>query len=137
MSAPDMKALSPAPRRITTRTAASSRNSVSARPNPSHISIDMALRFSGLLKVTMPTPSMTFWRILPSAKDFWSVVGMSSMNQALGRGDGIIGNEALLDGAIKDVQKARADDREISIRCWPSAHFPKFASEVAAISCEL
>src|SRR5579864_6518410 len=103
MSAPDIKALSPAPVRITTRTLSSSRNSISAVPNPSHISIDMALRFSGLLKVMMPTPSATLVRILPSAKDFWLVEGTSSMDQALGRER--CRNEALLDGAIKDVQK--------------------------------
>src|SRR4029077_2705978 len=57
-------------------------SSVSAWPNPSHMSSDMALRFSGLLKVTMPTPSATPLRILPSAKDFSSLLGTSSIGEA-------------------------------------------------------
>src|SRR5512143_2577451 len=69
MSAPDTKALPPAPVSTTTRTSGSSRNSVSARPNPSHISSDMALRLSGLLKVITPTPPAEDLRILPSAND--------------------------------------------------------------------
>src|SRR3954447_11222140 len=67
MSAPDTKALPPPPRRITTRTVASSRKAVSASPNPSHISSDIALRLSGLLKVITPTPLAVCLRILPSA----------------------------------------------------------------------
>ena len=57
ISAPETNALSPAPTMITTRTSGSSRNSTNALPSPSHISSDMALRFSGLLKVMTPTPS--------------------------------------------------------------------------------
>ena len=67
ISAPETNALSPAPTMITTRTSGLSRSSISALPSPSHISSDMALRFSGLLKVMMPTPSVTLCRILPSA----------------------------------------------------------------------
>src|SRR3981189_1654537 len=67
ISAPETNALSPAPTMITTRTLGSSRNSTSALPSPSHMSSDMALRFSGLLKVMMPTPSAMLCRILPSA----------------------------------------------------------------------
>jgi hypothetical protein len=79
ISAPETKALSPAPARITTRTSGSSRNSVSAWPSPSHMSSDIALRFSGLLKVTVPTPSLTLCRILPSAWDFTVLSGVSSI----------------------------------------------------------
>jgi hypothetical protein len=68
--APETNALPPVPVRITMRTPGSSRNSVNACPSPSHISSDIALRFSGLLKVMTPTPSLTLCRILPSAWDF-------------------------------------------------------------------
>src|SRR2546430_2838094 len=66
---------------ITTRTSGLSRSSVSALPSPSHISSDIALRFSGLLKVMTPTPSLTLCRILPSAKDFSLVVGTSRIGR--------------------------------------------------------
>src|ERR1700761_7105769 len=82
MSAPDTKALSPAPTRITTRTSGSSRNSVRTWPTPSHISSDIALRFSGLLKVRTPTPSLMLLRIFPSAKDL-SVLVTSSIGGSL------------------------------------------------------
>src|SRR5260221_10854302 len=80
MSAPETNALSPAPTMITTRTSGLSRNSVSAVPSPSHISSDMALRFSGLLKVMTPTPSVTLCRILPSAWDLSACLGTSSIS---------------------------------------------------------
>ena len=60
-------------------TSGSSRSSVSALPSPSHISSDIALRFSGLLKVMMPTPSSTLCKILPSAWDFRAALGVSSI----------------------------------------------------------
>src|SRR5262249_3233320 len=64
--------------------------SVKAWPRPSHISSDIALRFSGLLKVTMPTPSLMALRILPSAKDFSDLVTSSIARQlslGVGRGE--------------------------------------------------
>src|ERR1035438_4509186 len=45
------------------------------------MSSDMALRFSGLLKVMIPTPSVTLCRIFPSARDF-SLLGTSSIGEA-------------------------------------------------------
>src|SRR5450631_2967334 len=45
------------------------------------MSSDMALRFSGLLKVMIPTPSVTRCRIFPSARDF-SLAGTSSIGEA-------------------------------------------------------
>src|SRR5579872_516381 len=67
MSAPDTKALLPAPVRITTRTDESSANSSRISPSPVHISSDMALRFSGWLNVTSPTPSSFAASIFPAA----------------------------------------------------------------------
>src|SRR5580700_5511819 len=67
ISAPETKALLPAPVRITTRTELSSANSSRISPSPTHISTDMALRFSGWLKVTSPTPSSFAASILPPA----------------------------------------------------------------------
>src|ERR1700686_4489198 len=43
------------------------------------MSSDMALRFSGLLKVMTPTPSATVCRILPSAKDLSVAFGIFSI----------------------------------------------------------
>src|ERR1700738_5097200 len=43
------------------------------------MSSDMALRFSGLLKVMTPTPSVTLCRILPSAKDLSVAFGTFSI----------------------------------------------------------
>src|ERR1700682_5352421 len=48
------------------------------------MSSDMALRFSGLLKVMTPTPSATLCRILPSAKDLSALLGTSSIGAAFG-----------------------------------------------------
>src|SRR6478672_1476819 len=48
------------------------------------MSSDMALRFSGLLKVMTPTPSATLRRILPSAKDLSVLLGTSSIGAAFG-----------------------------------------------------
>src|ERR1035438_7047459 len=45
------------------------------------MSSDMALRFSGLLKVMIQTPSVTLCRIFPSARDF-SLLGTSSIGEA-------------------------------------------------------
>src|SRR5882724_11196148 len=45
----------------------------------------MALRFSGLLKVMIPTPSVTLCRILPSAKDLSVVFGTLSIGSPLFR----------------------------------------------------
>src|SRR6266403_1198599 len=84
ISAPETNALSPAPTRTTTRTSGSSRNSISACPSPCHMSSDMALRFSGLLKVMTPTPSVMLCRILPSAWDFSVLLGTSSIGAAFG-----------------------------------------------------
>src|SRR3984957_10669426 len=67
MSAPETNALLPAPVRITTLTLLSSENSSRMSPSPVHISIDMALRFSGWLKVISPTPSSFAASILPPA----------------------------------------------------------------------
>src|SRR5580658_9457697 len=50
------------------------------------MSSDMALRLSGLLKVTIPTPSVTLCRILPSAKDFSVLLGTSSIGALSGVG---------------------------------------------------
>ncbi len=74
MSAPDTKALSPAPVRTTTRTAGSSAQPSRIADSPSHISTDMALRFSGWLKVIRPTPSAAWASILPPACSVtWSI----------------------------------------------------------------
>jgi hypothetical protein len=51
------------------------------------MSSDIALRFSGLLKVMTPTPSATLCRILPSAKDFSVALGMFSIESAFGDWD--------------------------------------------------
>src|SRR5271170_3450503 len=67
MSAPETKALLPAPVRITTRTELSAANSSRISPRPTHISTDMALRFSGWLKVISPIPSSFAASILPPA----------------------------------------------------------------------
>src|ERR1700731_459973 len=48
------------------------------------MSSDMALRFSGLLKVMTPTPSATVCRILPSAKDLSVAFGTFSIVAAFG-----------------------------------------------------
>src|SRR5258706_8530370 len=48
------------------------------------MSSDMALRFSGLLKVMTPTPSATLCRILPSAKDLSVLLRTSSIGAAFG-----------------------------------------------------
>src|SRR4030095_4283761 len=45
------------------------------------MSSDMALCFSGLLKVITPTPSVTLCRILPSAWDLSVLLGTSSMER--------------------------------------------------------
>ena len=58
MSAPETNALPPAPTSSTTFTATSSRRIVKAVPSASHISSDIALRLSGLLKVIVPTASL-------------------------------------------------------------------------------
>src|SRR5690606_13836167 len=57
MSAPETNALPPAPESTTTRTSSSAANASSVRSTACHISSDTALRFSGLLKTTWPTPS--------------------------------------------------------------------------------
>src|SRR5580658_5476188 len=67
ISAPETNALLPAPVRITTRTELSSANSSRISPSPTHISTDMALRFSGWLNVTNPIPSSFAASILPPA----------------------------------------------------------------------
>src|SRR3984893_11885450 len=46
------------------------------------MSSDIALRFSGLLKVMTPTPSVTPCRILPSAKDLSVALGIFSIGGA-------------------------------------------------------
>src|SRR3979490_1295380 len=48
------------------------------------MSSDMALRFSGLLKVMTPTPSAIPCRILPSAKDLSAFLRTSSIGAAFG-----------------------------------------------------
>src|SRR5204862_2364671 len=59
MSAPDTKAVPPAPVSTTTRMSESLRHSASMAAVASHISSETALRRSGLLKVTVPTwPSL-------------------------------------------------------------------------------
>ena len=68
MSAPETNALLPAPVRITQLTLLSSLNSSMMSPRPVHISMDMALRFSGWLKVIRPTPSSFAANIFPLAK---------------------------------------------------------------------
>ena len=85
ISAPETNALSPAPNRITTRTSGSSRSSTSALPSPSHMSSDMALRFSGLLKVMTPTPSSIALQDLAVGIGFFGVcLGTSSIGAAFG-----------------------------------------------------
>src|ERR1700684_2766844 len=69
MSAPETKALPPAPVRTTTRTSLSAAKASSASVVASHISSDTALWRSGLLKVTSPTPASLRARIL-SVCDF-------------------------------------------------------------------
>ena len=59
MSAPETKALSPAPCMTTTRTSSSAWNRSTMSTMARFISIFMALRRSGLLKVIQPTPSVT------------------------------------------------------------------------------
>src|ERR1039458_6544069 len=56
MSAPDTKALPPAPVTTTTRTAWSAAKSARIPCAASHISSDTALCRSGLLKISVPTP---------------------------------------------------------------------------------
>src|SRR5215510_14225225 len=56
MSAPDTKALPPAPVTTTTRTSLSRANFSRMAVAASHMSSDTALRRSGLLKVSVPTP---------------------------------------------------------------------------------
>src|ERR1700681_2314029 len=60
------------------------------------MSSDMALRFSGLLKVMTPTPSVTLCRILPSAKDFSIFLWTSSIGAAFRDGVRCAWIEALL-----------------------------------------
>ena len=67
ISAPETNALSPAPVSTTTRTASSAANASRISTSPCHISIDMALRFSGWLNVTSPTPPSLDASILPPA----------------------------------------------------------------------
>src|ERR1700730_1402404 len=81
ISAPETNALSPAPVSTTTRTLSSAVQASNISISPSHISTDMALRFSGWLKVIRPTPSVTCANILPeayctcSAICTWSAIG--------------------------------------------------------------
>src|SRR5712664_3278951 len=60
------------------------------------MSSDMALRFSGLLKVMTPTPSLTLCRILPSAKDLSVLLGIFSIGAAFGDWSTSIWIEALV-----------------------------------------
>src|SRR5882757_9910474 len=55
MSAPDTKALSPAPVTTTTRIAGSFSNSSRMTGIASHMSVEVALCFCGLLKTSLPT----------------------------------------------------------------------------------
>src|SRR3979490_2277271 len=59
------------------------------------MSSDMALRFSGLLKVMTPTPSVTPCRILPSAKDLSVAFGIFSIGALSAIGGSRIWIEAL------------------------------------------
>ena len=68
ISAPETNALCPAPVSTTTRTASPSAQASSTSRSPSHISTDMALRFSGWLKVMRPTPSSTSASSFPPAR---------------------------------------------------------------------
>src|SRR5580700_8879446 len=67
MSAPETNALSPAPDNTTTLIVSSASNPARISPNPIHISMDIALRFSGWLKVTNPMPPSRAASILPPA----------------------------------------------------------------------
>ena len=77
ISAPDTNALLPAPIRITTRTDVVARIRRGSRPARVHISSDMALRFSGWLKVISPMPSSFAASILPPAYSTVMPTGMS------------------------------------------------------------
>jgi len=57
ISAPETKALSPAPIMTTTRMSSSAWKSFMAWPTASHMAMDTALRRAGLLKISQPTPS--------------------------------------------------------------------------------
>ena len=67
MSAPDTNALSPAPVITATRTAGSPSQPSRMVARPSHMATDMALRRSGWLKVSSPTPSDTDASSFPDA----------------------------------------------------------------------
>src|SRR5580658_8484464 len=67
MSAPETNALSPEPDNTTTLIVSSASNPLRISPNPIHISMDMALRFSGWLKVINPMPPSRAASILPLA----------------------------------------------------------------------
>src|SRR6185437_16525213 len=73
MSAPDTKALPPAPVTTTTRTALSAAKSARMPCAASHISSDTALCRSGLLNVIMPTP--------PSLRD--SILSVCDISDSL------------------------------------------------------
>src|SRR6476646_7276019 len=65
MSAPEAKALSPAPVRITARTSRSACSASSRPGSATRISLDRALRLPGLLMVTTATAPATSTRSLP------------------------------------------------------------------------
>src|SRR4051812_42804465 len=68
MSAPETKALSPAPESTMTRIESSARKSSIASAAASDISSEKALRLSGLLKTRCPIAPFFFARILLSSR---------------------------------------------------------------------
>src|SRR5579884_4017319 len=111
MSAPDTKALPPAPVSTTTRIDGSAPNSASMSDAACHISNDTALCLSGLLKMRYPTPppfrahllSLCVRSFIPP-----SLYHLSLME----RGDVAIGKPEFLGdfvGVLTDVRR-RGDD---------------------------
>src|SRR5688572_33417654 len=92
MSAPDTKALPPAPVSTTTRISGSRAKSSRIATAASHMGSDIALCFSGLLKVSVPTrPSLR-----ESTLSVWVMVGSLSDGLAVVQRLDLVAREAEL-----------------------------------------
>src|SRR6202142_2401419 len=115
ISAPDTKALPPAPVTTTTRTALSAAKSARMPWAASHISSDTALCRSGLLKVIVPTPPSLRDSILSVCvivKSLRCSADASHGFSFVQRRDFLVGESEFLEdlvGVFADVGRARRD----------------------------